>query len=699
MIQSIALRRTGPPPAGTAGKIRAGRETREAVALGAGAPFARAARLPVAPVLEFGLAPPAALDVPVTVRAVLSGGGTRTVVFERTLKPGTAMDWQDVSIPLPADWSARRTTVTFELTDDGGESRTDGAAGPIVYCSNPRVVSQQRSRSPNVILISLDTVGARHLTLDGRGPTATPFLDRLAREGTAFTAAFANSSVTHVSHTSMLTGRLPTDRSFVLRDQAIADTPTLAQALHAQGYRTAAVTGGVLLTEGRGFDRGFESFFREDTLYRSPVGARTDVEIVVAQAERWLQASQGSPFFLFLHTYEAHGPYLEHGLEAGRDPWGAIELRHVRGERAIPESQLGDWVKVGVLSDTETHPVGDAATARRVLSVAEKRYDQEIERLDGQLAGLFDWLAARGRLDDTVVVVTADHGEAFFEHHLVEHGLLYDENLRVPLVFWSPGRVPAGQRIDRHVSSIDLAPTVLALLRVPAAGPMDGRSLLPLMRGRSEPPQRFFAFTPGNGFVWHLDDRYQYLSRAALEQPNFGLTELFDVRGDPLEAHDLLASGGTVPPALESYARETIAALPGLHATFTGLAGRTLDLRVSAPAAVAHKLYGFEFIPVAGWPPLTGGWRTVRFGSEPHLVSVESTPHDEIQLDLRVPGSTAVTHLVLPGVVPATRRQQLSGLPFEAGLILWTVPSEATNVRAVMTAEEQERLRALGYIR
>src|SRR5262249_25898787 len=161
------------------------------------------------------------------------------------------------------------------------------------------------------------------------------------------------------------------------------------------------------------------------------------------------------------------------------------------------------------------------------LEQAHQAYLAEISRLDHALSGFFDWLAQQSLLDDTVVVLTADHGEGFYEHGLLEHGLLYDENLHVPLLVVFPPRVPAGVVVRRQVGSVDITPTILDLAGIRTGLTFDGRSLLGDQAVPAAGGGRHYAWVPNNGFAWRIDGRYAWLFRAAFQQENFGRTELF----------------------------------------------------------------------------------------------------------------------------------------------------------------------------
>ena len=345
----------------------------------------------------------------------------------------------------------------------------------------------------NVLLVTLDTVRADRLGCYGNASIDTPHLDALAADATLFENAFSPVPSTLPSHCSIMTGRYPMAHGvhdngvYVLEDEAV----TLAELLSAMGMRTAAFVSAFVLDAQFRLDQGFAHYDADvdqpllpqrpeipaeapegrrrwlsqlATAYQRPAGAVTE------RAIAWVARNGGSPFFLWVHYFDAHQPY------AAPAPWttrydphyeGPLDgsratYRRVRsGERDTGESR--DW------SREDRHMVA--------------RYDGELGYLDSQLGRLFAALREAGHWRETLVVVVADHGESFGEHGVQywEHNsTVFDDVLRVPLLIRRPDGVGRGRRVAGLVRTIDVAPTVLDWLGASPPEGMQGVSLLGL---------------------------------------------------------------------------------------------------------------------------------------------------------------------------------------------------------------------------
>jgi arylsulfatase A-like enzyme len=321
-----------------------------------------------------------------------------------------------------------------------------------------------------VLLISIDTLRADHLGSYGYALPTTPTIDRrLAARGVTFEQVYSQSPKTTPSHMTMLTGLAPCahgiemwqgdTRGHVLNSRV----HTLAEVLKNAGYATAAFTDGGHLHPSRGFDQGFD-------LYRTghPLERALD----------WIDGHHHRKWFVFFHTYEVHDPYIPPaGLIAQFDP-------DYRGPILGVVQRLRDAHDGWEHSHDLFWASVDVHDARDVRFVA-RLYDAGVRAMDeSTIAPLLDRLDALGVADDTLVVFTSDHGEAFGEHGRFLHDDLYATTLRVPLILRFPDRLPAGRRADSEVGVIDIMPTVLDLLGVPAPDTVQGRSLLPLLDGR-----------------------------------------------------------------------------------------------------------------------------------------------------------------------------------------------------------------------
>jgi arylsulfatase A-like enzyme len=331
------------------------------------------------------------------------------------------------------------------------------------------------SSAPNVVLIVLDTVRARNLSLHGYSRATTPNLEEWAKTAVVFDEAVAPASWTFPSHATMFTGRWPHEVASGWQTPLDDRYPTLAEVLRDRGYSTAGFAANVFFcTEEFGIARGFLHYedypvsrsqflistaigrelfsfslntdlafrVREWIGYQDIPGRRNAEEINAAFVE-WLDDRQDSsrPFFAFLNYLDAHQPFL---------PPAPFDTRF-RGPapRGNPTHWWDrTWSPQEVLAETDA-------------------YDGAIAYLDHQLGRLADELRLRGEFDDTLVIVTSDHGEHLGEHGFMRHGqTLYRDVLRVPLVIRFPGRITAGVRVREAVSLRDIPQTVLALLNL-----------------------------------------------------------------------------------------------------------------------------------------------------------------------------------------------------------------------------------------
>ena len=316
---------------------------------------------------------------------------------------------------------------------------------------------------PNVLLISLDTLRPDRMSLYGAARETTPVLDALARRGVRFTNAFSPSPWTLPAHAAMLSGRYPARLSRDADAPLYALAPLLSTMLLGRGYATAAVTGGAFVAADFGADRGFERFAVGD----------------VADAVAWIDGrAAGRPFFLFFHTYAVHMPYRDRRFAAGMDG-GRLA--------AIYEGEQPAWEPLHMAVCCTGLELTDQERAF-LLAL----YDGGIAAADAMVGALLAALERAGERERTIVIVTSDHGEEFWEHtgRAAYHGhTLYDELLRVPLL-WVDSTTAAGGTRHEPVGLIDLVPTVLGRLGIPVPDDLDGVDLGPLLDGAPWPVAR-----------------------------------------------------------------------------------------------------------------------------------------------------------------------------------------------------------------
>jgi arylsulfatase A-like enzyme len=340
-------------------------------------------------------------------------------------------------------------------------------------------------RPANLVLITVDTLRADHLGFAGYVRDTSPNLDALAREGSAFTRCYSVSATTGAAHASLFTSLLPNQHGVLANRQRFPrDLPSLMSVLRGRGYRTAAFVSSVVLGRKSGLQDQFDHFDDQGTTVelnrpgRPERPAAATLEAAAALLAGW---SAGTPFFLWIHLIDPHGPY-----QAPDDPDRFVGDAHFRAQPVLLPIGRADWVFGQI-------PAYQALGDRREAEFYIARYDGEIRYADEALGRFFARLRALQLYDDSLVVVTADHGETLAEpghKRYFAHGTItYEEVVRIPLVIREPGgrtRLRTASP-DEPVSSLDVAPTILDLLGLPPHPGFQGRSLL-RARARGEDP-------------------------------------------------------------------------------------------------------------------------------------------------------------------------------------------------------------------
>lgn len=418
-----------------------------------------------------------------------------------------------------------------------------------------------RAGAPNVLLVSIDTLRADHVHAYGYARETTPAIDRLAAEGVRFDLALAPAPWTLPSHVSLLTG-LPPLRHGVLDDgrRLAAEAVTLAEALRDAGYTTAGFVSAPYLEADYGFAQGFD---RYDDYTVSPASEHFSHRAVTSPrlldaVTRWLDERESRrddrPFFLFVHMWDPHYDFV---------PPPPFD-RHFDPDYAGPVT--GD--------DFERGGAVHAGMDPRDLAHVVALYDGEIAFTDLHLGRILDRLRASGALDRTLVVVTGDHGEEFFEHGTKGHRQnLYDTVLRVPFVMRLPGAIPGGVVVERQVRLLDVAPTILGVVGLDAPAGFAAGPGAAGAAGGGEPPARDLRplFDPaldptGGGAAPGLPaagDLHGELGSLRTERAKlvFGsykgrpVAELYDLAVDPGEQRNLVG----MAPALEAPLRDALA--------------------------------------------------------------------------------------------------------------------------------------------
>lgn len=423
--------------------------------------------------------------------------------------------------------------------------------------------------APNVMLIVLDTVRATCLSLYGHYRPTTPNLERLARQGAVFTEARSTAPWTSPAHGSMMTGRWPHELSVAPGVPLDGTFPTLAEILGREGYATAGFVGNIhycnaLYGLGRGFARFEDAYENQtvslfETVWSSGLGRRviqafgypkafedgeTLVRKTAAMLNRDVLAWLGKrpadrPFFVFLNYYDAHRPYIFHGDTDLRFGLAALP----RPEQLKIDNRFIDAVAA---KPDPTDP-NFQAIEKEALNLYHDSYDSCIAYLDQQVGLLLDEIERRGLLENTLVIVTSDHGEQLGEHGMISHGAsVHCEEAHVPLLVIPPSRSSSPRIIHNPVSLRDIPATIAEWVDLGPRNPFPGRSLTQFLSDDPEQPpetspvlcelQHNIAFPeseklpPSRGPVSSLVSRDRVYIRR-----DDGHEELYDRLFDPLE--------------------------------------------------------------------------------------------------------------------------------------------------------------------
>jgi arylsulfatase A-like enzyme/Flp pilus assembly protein TadD len=367
----------------------------------------------------------------------------------------------------------------------------------LLSCALEPCAPAQTKSKPNVFLITVDTLRADHVHCYGDRDIQTPALDSLAQDGIRFTEAFTPAPITNSSHTTILTGLLPSAHGVTDFGVPLAtDHPTWAELLKNNGYHTAAFIGAVILDSkslAPGLDRGFDFYdnFPEHPATTSRWGRveRRGMD-VVTRAEKWLRAHPRGPHFVWVHLYDPHDPY----------------------EPPPPFSE----------------------------TYKDRLYDGEIAYADSALANFLDFIKAHGWYSNSVLILVGDHGEGLGEHGEDTHGIfLYDSTTHVPLIIKLPRSANSGHVVSAQVRTTDILPTVLDLVSVAAPARLDGESLRSYLDSSGKGDRVVFGETDYPlRFGWAPLRSVRAEGFKFIEAPR---PELYDLKADPAESKNTYA--------------------------------------------------------------------------------------------------------------------------------------------------------------
>lgn len=406
------------------------------------------------------------------------------------------------------------------------------------------------SPGPDIILITIDTLRADHMSCYGYHRQTSPFIDSIARESVVFTNAYSTSSWTSPSMASIFTGYYPRGHGVLHgvargpkaaitgQEMLVKDFLTIAEVLKQDGYTTFGVSSNGHISSGTGFSQGFD-YFATHWFMKSPAPNHS--------VKKWLKnIREAAKYFLWIHYFDPHNPY------APRLPWYKTYITR--------SNSFSKWVKEVMQNPKEY--IEEIKKDPNAFNVLTDRYDSEINYCDYHIKKLFELLQPG---PNTLVVITADHGEAFLDHGQLLHGdTLFEEEIRVPLIVQFPGKGKPVKTIHQPVSNRNILPTIVDIAGLDFTKKIPGKSLIPLISGDvTEPPEYVFYELDWIGWAQAVRcDNWKFLISGRDKKEIF----LYDLQADPREVRNLIKKEPEHYILLDSRLKHWLNANPGFKA-------------------------------------------------------------------------------------------------------------------------------------
>lgn len=502
--------------------------------------------IPPQGVLEFGYgvhfeSPRKNSDQVLRFQVTVEDSGMEHILWSDTFNTAKDKGRKKQKVDL-SNYTGKKNKLTFLTEEINPNIQNLSSVLSFPFWENPLVYSSTPKQQPNIVLISIDTVRPDHLGCYGYTRRTSSNIDELSREGVLFSNTYSSTSWTLPAHISLLTSLNCAQHQVYYPFQRIRpQIPTLADVLKTNQYFTVAFTGGAYLSSSYGFARGFDSY-HEISLGGNAANRYDEAERLAEITCDWLQNNREKSFFLFLHTYQPHDPY------ANLSPLGKTFL-----------NENSKWKQINM--DTILAKKGRYQTH---FTEEEKQniidlYDGEIKYTDvSYIRPIIEKMKELGLYENSLIILTSDHGEEFFDHEawLHDHSV-YEEAIRIPLIIKFPHSQYKGQKVQQIVSIIDIMPTILDALNIKNSSlSIDGRSLFSLITEK-ETQDRSFAVD-----LAHRDYRdvcptviamnqgsYKFIHNKKIKSPyiarvskNFGdeQTELYDLKNDPRETKNIV---------------------------------------------------------------------------------------------------------------------------------------------------------------
>ena len=442
---------------------------------------------------------------------VTAEGSEPKELFNADLSP----TWKDQVVSLDA-YAGKVVRIELRATGDVGAGRVAWSTPALLLPQ--KALAKAPKTAKNVVVVLIDTMRARSLKpFNGSTRVKTPIIDKVAQEGTVFEACQAPENWTKPSTASLLTSLYPATHGAKTDGAMVPKGATLlSESLKEAGFATGSFIANGYVSDKFGFNQGWDYYTNYIREKKS-----TDAENVFKEAGDWVEQHKDERFFAYVHTIDPHVPY---------DP--PAEFLNLYTKGAEYTGQVSPRKTPDQLADAKKSP------PKVTFNAADKQYlkdlyDGEVSYHDHYLGLFVERLKKLGLYDDTIFVISADHGEEFDEHGSWGHGhSVYQELLWIPYIVRFPGVVPANQRIKQTVSSMSIFPTIMEAVGAPAPSTLEGQSVLSWVRG-GPPPAAPVAFSD------FLDDR-RVIRAGRWKLILRGTNEtFFDLEKDPEEQKEL----------------------------------------------------------------------------------------------------------------------------------------------------------------
>jgi arylsulfatase A-like enzyme len=411
----------------------------------------------------------------------IDAGGRKEILLQKT-HAFSREDQKMVFQPHKIDLTSFQGRARIAFDTEGTDQNYSFWLNPILY--------PKEKKGTNIILISIDTLRADHLGCYGYRRETSPAIDSLARDGALFFNTFSSSPWTLPAHVSLLTSLHCFHHQVNLEyDKMDSSITTLADVLRQKQFYCSAHTGGGFVNSAYGFSKGFDSYGQS----AQGIHQKDASEWIGRSVLKWIDDHKDKDFFLFIHTYQPHNPF------SSPPPYDTMFLE-----------ENSQWTEIDILKYLGGKEGVFKSIPEKEIQNIVSLYDAEIRYTDDVLIKpLIEKLKESGLYNQSMIVVTSDHGEEFYDHHGWEHGhTLYNELLKVPLIIKFPGSEFAGTQIQTIVRLIDVMPTVLERLGISTENlKLDGKSLIPVLKNKEKTDRVFLAYKADNVLKSHIPQK------------------------------------------------------------------------------------------------------------------------------------------------------------------------------------------------